>query len=676
MRKRLLGLLTAFGAVLTITSCDSKDAGNIIEENKQEEKVEDKTEKTTLATPILSLNNKTVTWETVSNAEAYVVNVNGTDLEEQSERTFTLKETAEGSYEIKVKAISSDSLFESSDYSSKATITIEKEKDPEPSIVLNPTTLWIVGDSTVCSFNDNYYLPRYGYGTQLNNYLDSKVTIKNLALSGRSSRSFIIDVEEFNSIGKANVDYDDATHYTANYKSLVSGIKSGDYLMFGFGHNDEKNDTQENIDTRYCAPNNDSKDIIKTNDDYNFQYILNKYYIEMATNAGATPILCTPIVRLNSSNNYDSSSGHITSSGNYSACIKDLGEDTDTTVIDLTGLTKEKYKALTYDEAKLYHAVSSCKYDTDGKTVIPDYSSIDNTHINKYGAKEVSYLLTNTLKSTANPLGLYVKSDISEPTKSVDYNDAINTNMEVSVYEAVNWANYSPSSNMSTITKSNLKYNSESVGYGWVGTVFGSIGGTTKKWYATETSAGTFKVGQSAIENSNSSTGKIVDKEEGYSFLFSQIDANYNFTVTATLTVLETSGSNQAGFGIMLRDDCYTPNKVNCLTNNVVAGLYCSSSSALVANWSREDQKLNLSSNKVNGTYAVNDTAEITLTRAGQVVNCTVTYKGSTYKASYNDFDFTAIDSRYMYVGIIATRGTVVTTSNLNLTINGVAQAA
>ena len=34
-------------------------------------------------------------------------------------------------------------------------------------------TLWLVGDSTVCSFNDSYYYPRYGYGTQIVAYLDT-----------------------------------------------------------------------------------------------------------------------------------------------------------------------------------------------------------------------------------------------------------------------------------------------------------------------------------------------------------------------------------------------------------------------------------------------------------------------------------------------------------------------
>jgi len=80
-------------------------------------------------------------------------------------------------------------------------------------------TVWIVGDSTVSSFTDAYYYPRYGWGTQIGEYLDGTYDIQNLALSGRSSVSFTKE---------------------DNYTTLVNGMKSGDYLLVGFGHNDEK----------------------------------------------------------------------------------------------------------------------------------------------------------------------------------------------------------------------------------------------------------------------------------------------------------------------------------------------------------------------------------------------------------------------------------------------------
>ena len=61
----------------------------------------------------------------------------------------------------------------------------------------------VVGDSTLAKFNDDYYYPRYGYATMLDNFFDN-VQIINNALSGRSSRSYILDPEYKNTIKSAN----------------------------------------------------------------------------------------------------------------------------------------------------------------------------------------------------------------------------------------------------------------------------------------------------------------------------------------------------------------------------------------------------------------------------------------------------------------------------------------
>ena len=43
--------------------------------------------------------------------------------------------------------------------------------------------LWVIGDSTLSSFNDKYYYPRYGYGTKLAAYLDDAVEGKAIRQS-------------------------------------------------------------------------------------------------------------------------------------------------------------------------------------------------------------------------------------------------------------------------------------------------------------------------------------------------------------------------------------------------------------------------------------------------------------------------------------------------------------
>jgi lysophospholipase L1-like esterase len=92
------------------------------------------------------------------------------------------------------------------------------------------TRIFVVGDSTLSAFNDPYYYPRYGYGTKIQDYLNAdKATVINLAMSGRSSKSFTTE---------------------ANYETLKKNIKKGDYLIIGFGHNDEKS---EEARVCYCC---------------------------------------------------------------------------------------------------------------------------------------------------------------------------------------------------------------------------------------------------------------------------------------------------------------------------------------------------------------------------------------------------------------------------------------
>ena len=81
------------------------------------------------------------------------------------------------------------------------------------------SNLWVIGDSTVSKFDDKYYYPRFGYGTKLQEYLDDKVHVINLALSGRSSLSYIKEPE---------------------YQQLLDGMKAGDYLLIEFGANDDR----------------------------------------------------------------------------------------------------------------------------------------------------------------------------------------------------------------------------------------------------------------------------------------------------------------------------------------------------------------------------------------------------------------------------------------------------
>ena len=491
------------------------------------------------------------------------------------------------------------------------------------------TTIYLVGDSTVCSFADDYLYPRYGWGTQLGNYLTDKATVVNLAISGRSSKSFITE---------------------NNYQTLLSSIKEGDYLLIAFGHNDQKSDDP----SRFTYANKDYKD------ETSFGYYLYNYYIKVAKEKGATPILVTPIVRAKSNNDYSGSEGHVTATGDYRQAIIDLGVAVGVDVIDMTTITRARYEVIGYSEALKYHAILQGKYDTDGVTVVENWSSADKTHLNIYGARYVAYNIAVEL-AKLNGIKNYVAEGITEPSEA---DRVANPNYVVPDYTSPDLENYTPASQFTTTTD------------GWYGTAFGNTGGnpqsTSNQYIAKETSTGVFQVG-----TPKSDKGKFDGSSDGFAFLFTQVDASKNFKVTVNAKIISVSAKSQAGFGLMLRDDCYINQTASFTlsTNYLTAGVLAQSTSKMGMNFYRENGTLNKGEG-VNGFWSVDDTFTLTIERIGQTVNVTVVYNGTTYTESYYDFDLFAKDGDYMYVGMFANRGTVVEFTSLDFTITGESQGA
>ncbi len=257
--------------------------------------------------------------------------------------------------------------------------------------------VYVVGDSTLAQFNDDIYMPRYGYGTQLYNYFNNKVEIVNLALSGRSSLSFLSE---------------------DNYTILKENIKKGDYLIIGFGHNDEKY-----FDSKRYTTANKSYDDDSTNGGISFAYNIYKNYISLCLEVGATPILCTSIVRYNQDKNYQGSCGHyVAGHGNYPQRIRELAQALNITLIDLTKLTMQEY-ILLGEDAKNYHAYEG--YESGQPT------KFDGTHLNFFGAKTIAYLFASELKNTQCKLKNYLIEGFNKPSK--DNNLPLSINIKFSL---------------------------------------------------------------------------------------------------------------------------------------------------------------------------------------------------------------------------------------------------
>jgi len=524
------------------------------------------------------------------------------------------------------------------------------KQDEEETSALTPLPagkkIYIVGDSTVCSFTDNYYLPRYGYGTQLAEYLNvTSDQIVNLAMSGRSSKSFLSE---------------------ANYTTLKNSIAEGDYLIIGFGHNDEKSAEP----ARFTDPNGTITQQ-STEKGTSLKWNINEYYIKLAKDKGATPILCTPITRYDSSGEYTGNKVHVTSDGDYPTAIKGLGEETNTTVIDLTALTVAEYKK-DNAAARYYHAATT--YSGEIKTA-PATGNIydgtetpdgwDDTHINMYGAKMVAYQFANALASTECSLKNHVKESIAAPTKTADYVSAINQNFVRTSYEAFDPAAYEANKLGTTTTNSTTVT--------WYKTVMGQLGGETKvSSYTTTYSDGKFTL----VTDKGS---KFASNQDGFGAAFVQIPASKNFTSSAHVKVtafVATNVAKQAGFGMMLRDDILMDTYDATLASNyVAAGLQTVDNGDPFAIWSRASGTMaKNTSNKTS--YAVGSEYDVSITRVGQTVTVTFADGTNTYTGTYTDFDFVARDNDYMYLCLFAARGFTVEFTNVAFEITGESQGA
>ena len=507
-------------------------------------------------------------------------------------------------------------------------------KQSEPPVELSPldgdAKVYVVGDSTVSSFSDNYYLPRYGYGTQLYNYINCNPSqINNLALSGRSSLSFLTE---------------------SNYNTLKSNIKEGDYLIIGFGHNDEKNDDA----ARFTHPTPDYQTATTSDGKPSFQYTLYENYVKLAKDKGATPILCTPIVRYSATGEYDNKSvSHVTSDGDYAAAIKKLGTDTNTAVVDLTSITKEYYKAHNND-AKYFHAFTT--YSEDGSNKVPD--GMDATHINMYGAKMIAYWLTTNLPTNCS-LKAHIKDSISAPTYEVDFPAAIKADYIKPEYNGFNPTEYS-SHKVDTIG-----------GADWYHTAMGTLGGNNVGNYQFSKGENKYTIVADEIKMGSKFSGS----NDGFGAIFTQIDITKNFEISAKVKVVKNAKNetnDQIALGIMLRDDIYIDvNETSILSNFVSASLTAGGK----ANMSRIDDKAKLA---YGGSiaFAVDTEYEITLIRLGQVVTATIKQGSNTVTTTYTDTSFVGIDNNYFYLCLFANRGLTVEFSDVTFAITGDAQGA
>ena len=197
--------------------------------------------------------------------------------------------------------------------------------------------VFYIGDSTV-QLNKIDTYPQTGMSQVLHLYMGDHVQVMPHGKNGRSTKSFL---EE------------------GLFEPVRQGMGPGDFLLIQFGHNDEKSDEMRHTDPFGS-----------------FQAYL-MHYIRAARDAGAYPVLITPIAR----RQFDADGNFRPGShGDYPRAARELGEREGVPVADLTALSEAMLERLGDEDSKPLF-------------VWPK----DNTHLKYDGAVRMAGLLAGEL---------------------------------------------------------------------------------------------------------------------------------------------------------------------------------------------------------------------------------------------------------------------------------------
>ncbi len=237
----------------------------------------------------------------------------------------------------------------------------------------------LAGDSTVATYNAKVR-PLAGWGEFLPFCFDKNVTVINYATGGASTRTF-------KDWGK--------------WAKVIKAANKGDYIFIQFAHNDEKAHTVK----KYTDPDTTYQDNLKS-------------YIKEARAVGAIPVLITPPVRLiydkktkklkesHIQSLWHAPAGTRATSTTYHDAMRKVAQETNTPLLDLNKISREKIEALpSYEIMKTYY-----RFVKPGHKNYPKGIK-DITHFSIKGAALMAKCLADEMRRINLPIAKYLKKD-------------------------------------------------------------------------------------------------------------------------------------------------------------------------------------------------------------------------------------------------------------------------
>jgi lysophospholipase L1-like esterase len=233
--------------------------------------------------------------------------------------------------------------------------------------------LFLAGDSTLDEFGRCHRpgrAPLASWGVALEGAMKLGGRVRCFAKSGTSTRSFI------------DMGY---------WQRLIKEVKAGDFVVIQFGHNDQKQATEEQRAKVYAAHDGLYRDNLR------------RFAAEVRAKR-ATPVFCTPIIRAT----FDEAGKKLVDTtwksqnsclGMYAQAVRELGEELSVDVVDMNKMTHELCERIGRDEAHKFYAISTgIEYSRDGEP------SKDVSHPVPAGASAYSKLFLEDVKRRELPV--------------------------------------------------------------------------------------------------------------------------------------------------------------------------------------------------------------------------------------------------------------------------------
>jgi lysophospholipase L1-like esterase len=229
-----------------------------------------------------------------------------------------------------------------------------------PDAAAPPVTIFLAGDSIVQTYSNTASdHDQAGWGQMLEAYFDSRVTIENHAIGGRTARRFIDE---------------------NRLDAIVRVLAPGDYLLVQFGTNDGNRSASYMLGTQSVPYFLDAQTDFKS-------YL--KRYVDSARAAKAFPVLVTPTPR----NSAYCTGGNGTAA--YATAMKELGQMLAVPVVDLNTRTVSHLRAI-------------CPAPTpENFFLLRSDGTVDGTHFQEHGARILASFVADELTNVAVSLGAY-----------------------------------------------------------------------------------------------------------------------------------------------------------------------------------------------------------------------------------------------------------------------------